>query len=229
MLAACQHQSEECSADAGNTFHLRRGVRGHPSLRLRKAAAVHLVLFLVGCTAAVGNASDGRGTSDDKSSVSSRWLRWLHDITPGFRRAATDWGVEMDADWKTDIELCSKKQVLDAFFQQADADKSGTLSQEEWNKACAAHREAICEAWESACRAQAAETCVEEWETTCIEDVKKMTERLSIEQNVFYEMGSRPVISETDSSGLISGDGEITLAEFQRPIVPYISGYMPAV
>ena len=225
MLAACWHQSEEGSADARYTFHFRRGVRGRPRLRLRKAAAVHLVLLLVGCTAAVGSASDGRRTSDDDSISSSRWLRWLHDITPGFRRAATDWGVEMDADWKTDIELCSRKQLLDAFFQHADADESGTLSQEEFGKACAAHREQICEAWEIACRDQADEICAAEWERTCIEDVKKMTERLAIEQNVFYEMGSRPVISETDSSsGLISGDGEITLAEFRQPVVPYISG-----
>ena len=208
-------------ADASWTCPSPKGARS----RLRTATtALHLAVLLAGCTAAVAGTSGGHGITDDRSSIPGSWWRWLRDLATGSRRGVTDWGVSMDAAWKTDVELCSRKQVVDAFFEDSDKDKSGTLSQEEWTTACAELRTNICAKWEEACRAQVDDFCTAEWEKTCLEEDKKKAERLAIEQNVFYEMGSRAVISEPDDDGLISGDGEITLAEFQEPIVPYVSG-----
>jgi len=201
---------------------------GRRRTRPQEAAAVRLLVLVVGlgCTAAIESGGHARDVGGDAGSVGSRVFSWLRDLATGARRAATDWGVVMDieAEWKSDIELCSRKKVLDAFFTHADEDDSGTLSRQEWTKACTDHRKAICDAWEKECNRQMADDCLSEWSKTCQEEPKKLAERMALEKAVFDEMGSRPVISERESNGLISGDGEITLAEFQQPVIPYISG-----
>jgi hypothetical protein len=158
------------------------------------------------------------------------------------RRVYSDWGAPKD------VELCQKINVMqkgnEAFFEKADADKDGLMSFDEWVKACTDYRKDACKEWEDHCKTLLTEdACKADQKRTCQLADDKEKERIHKEKIVFYEMGSRPVISADDkgtykdlnlkdtmTGGLFvntkttSGDGKITLAEFKEPIVPYISG-----
>lgn len=192
---------------------------------MQRRSGTALVVFVIICIADADAQRNGRVVKTDGG-----WFEWARHtcdtVAVRARRAAVDWGVLTDdASWKRDLQLCSRRIVLDEFFDFADDDASGGVSNYEWTKACADHRSAICLAWKEACIAALADpVCTAEYEKECIEDPKTSAERLAAEENVFQEMGSRPVISPPDVDGQISGDGEVTLAEWQRPVVPYVSG-----
>jgi hypothetical protein len=200
------------------------GMRDGALVARRSGAIVakHALVLLIICVA-------GTEASPPRESEAG-WFSWVQrtcgKIAVNARRAAVDWGVMAEEPpWKRDLQVCARKEVVDAFFDFADADASTTVSSEEWTKACADHRSEICLAWEKECIAQQSDAeCLSQYADACIEAPAKTAERLAEEQNVFYLMGSRAVTSPPDVGGLLSGDGEVTLTEWQRPIIPYVSG-----